>query len=85
MPECFHLLTIPLRHVAIWLAELSADRIWRHYRPELIEFVDPGMLFKEGRYPVHQMLKHTEIDGMKNIGYHNSHCRDAFHIPEDTI
>jgi len=74
-----------LRHLAIWLVESSEARIWRHHRPELVEFVDPGMLFEEGRYPVHPMLKHTEIDSMKNIGYDNSHRRDAFHIPEDAF
>jgi len=52
---------------------------------DVVEFVDPGMLFEEGHYPVHQMLKHTEIDGKKNIWYDNSHRRDAFHIPEDAF
>jgi hypothetical protein len=69
--------------MAIWLLELSEARIWRHHHPELVEFVNPGMLFKKGRYAVHQMLKHKKIDGMKNIMYDNSHRRDAFHILED--
>ena len=43
-------------------------------RPELVEFVNPGMFFKEGYNPVHQMLKHTDIDGMKDIRYRNG-CR----------
>jgi hypothetical protein len=51
----------------------------------VIEFVDPRMLFEEAGCPVHHMVKHTEIDGMKNIGYDNSRWRDAFHIPEDTF
>jgi hypothetical protein len=83
MPKCFHLLKTPLHHLAIWLVESSEARIWRHHHPELVEFVDPGMLFEEGYYQVHQMLKHTELDGMKNIGYDNSRQGDSFHIPED--
>jgi len=67
MPECIHLHTTPGRHLAIWLVEMSEARILRHRRGELVEFVDPGMLFEEGRYPVHQMFKHTEIHYMKNI------------------
>ena len=43
------------------------------------------MLFKEGRYPVHQMLKHTKIGSMKNIWYDNSHWGDVFHYPADTF
>jgi len=73
----------PLRHLALWLVESSEARIWRHHRPELVAFVDPGMLFKAGCHPVHQMLKHTEIDGMKNIGYDNRLRGYALHIPED--
>jgi len=71
--------------MAIWLVESSEDRIWRHRCPELVEFVDPGMLFKEECYPVNQMLQHTEVDRMKNIGYDNSRRRDAFRIPEDAF
>ena len=85
MPKCFHLLTTRLRHLAIWLVESREARIWRHHRPELVEFVHPGMLFEEGCYPVHQMLKHTKIDGMMDIGYDNSRRSDAFHIPEDAF
>jgi len=62
--------------------ELSEATIWRDHRPELVEFVDPGMLFEEGRYPVHQLLKYMEIDGMKNIRYDNNRWRDAFNIPD---
>jgi hypothetical protein len=67
-----------LHHLAIWLVESSEARIWRYHSLELVEFVDPGMLFEEGRYPVDQMLKDTEIDGIKNIGYDNGRRRDAF-------
>jgi hypothetical protein len=59
--------------------------IWRHYQPELVEFVDSGMLFEVERDPVHQMHKHVEMDGMKNIWYDNSPRRDAFHIAEDAF
>jgi hypothetical protein len=85
MPVCFHLLTTQLCRRDMLLVQSSEARIWRHHRPELLEFVDPGMLFKEGRYTVHQMLQHTEIDSMKNIGYDNSRRRDAFHIPDDAF
>jgi hypothetical protein len=71
--------------MAIWLLELSESRIWRHHHPELVEFVDPGMLFKKGRYAVHQMLKHTKTDSMKNIVHDNSRRTDAFHILEDAF
>jgi len=74
-----------LHHLAIWLVELSKARIWKHHRPELVEFVNPGILFEEGHYPVHRMFKHTEIDIMEDIGYDNSRWGDAFHIPEDAI
>jgi hypothetical protein len=62
---------------------LSKARIWRHHRPELVEFVIPGKLFMNGHDPVQQMIKHTEIDGMKKNRQDNSHWRDACHIPED--
>jgi hypothetical protein len=68
--------------VAIWIVESSKVRIWRHHYPKLVEFVDPEMLFEERHYPVDRMLKHAEIDDMKNIGYDNCCQRDAFHIPE---
>jgi len=77
MPKFFHLFTTPLGYLAIWLDESSKARIWRHYLPEVVKFVYPGMLFEEGGYPVHQMLKNPEIAGMKNIGYDNSHQGDA--------
>jgi hypothetical protein len=32
---------------------------------------------------VHQMVRHTMIDSIKNIGYDNSHWREAFHNAED--
>jgi len=84
-PDCSHLHTTWLHHLAILVVESSEARIWGHYRPELIESGDPGMWFKEGRYPVHRTLKHTEVEGIKNIRYDNSCRRDAFHIPDDTF
>jgi hypothetical protein len=81
MPKYLHLLITPVRHWAIWLVESREARIWMHHRSELVEFVGPGMLFKTGRLQVHQMLNHTEIDGMKNISFNNSRWRDAVHIP----
>jgi len=47
MPECCHLLTTTLSHLAIWRVESSEARIWRNHHPELVEFVDRGMLFEE--------------------------------------
>jgi len=84
-PECFDLLITLLHHLAISLVESSIARIWRHHIPELVEIADPGMLFEEGRYPVHQMFRYTKIDGMKNIGYDNSRWRYAFHISDDAV
>jgi len=52
--------------------------LWRHYCPELVEFVNSGMLFKEGQYTVYQMLKSTEIDGIRNITYNNTHRGDLY-------
>jgi len=72
-------------HLAISLVESSEATIWRHHRPELVEFVDPWMMGEEGWYTVLEMLKDTNIDVMKNIGYDNSHWRDAFYIPPDTV
>ena len=74
-----------MRHLATWSVELMEGRIWRNRRPELVEFVNPGMLCEEGHYPVDQMLRHSELDSMKNIGYDNSCWEDAFHIPEDAF
>jgi len=74
-----------MRHLAIWLVGSSEARIWRHHRPELVEFVHAVKLFKEGHYPIHSMLKHTMIDGMKNIGYDNSRQGNAFHIPDNAF
>jgi len=85
MLKCFHLLPTPFRHLAIWIDESSEARIWRHHRPELVEYVDRGMVCKEGRYSVPQMLKYTEIAGMKIIAYHNRGRSEAFHIPEDAF
>ena len=59
--------------------------MWRHHRPELVEYIDPGMLFKEGRYPVPQMLNCTEIYGMNDLGYDNSRRADELNIRENTI
>jgi len=84
-PECFPILTTPLRLWAIWLVGWSEARICNYHRPAVVELVDPGMLLKDGQYPVQEMLKGTEIDGPKNIRYDNSHQGDAFHIPEDTF
>jgi len=82
MPDCFYLLTTPLGHLSMWLVESSEARIWRHHDQEQIQFVDPGILFEGWRYPAHQMLQHSEIDGMKNIRYDIRRRRNAFHIPE---
>jgi len=84
-PESVHLHTTPLRLLTIWLVESSKARIWMHHHPVLVEFVDPGILFKEGRYPVYQMLLHTQIDSMKNIEYDNSHWWYACRIPDDSF
>jgi hypothetical protein len=81
MPKCFNLITTPLRHPDLWLMKLYEAWIWRHHRPELVKFIDPGVLFEEGHYPVHPMLNHTKIHVVKYIRYDNSHQREAFHIP----
>jgi len=67
----------------VWLVESSETRLWRHHRPQLVEFIDPRMLFEEEHFPVHQMLEHTKIDVMKDIYYANCRRGDAFIIPED--
>lgn len=85
MPEYIHLLTTALRYMAIWHVEMSGRRIRRHHCPELVEFYNPGILFVAGHYAVDQMLNHTELDGTKDIRYHNSHHGDAFDIPEDAF
>jgi len=66
--------------LAIWLVESSEARIWRHHRCELVAIVDAAMLFDEGLYTVYKMLKHVEIDGIKNIRYDDSHQGNALHI-----
>jgi hypothetical protein len=83
--KCLHLLTTHLHRFAIWHVESSEALIWRHHRSELVDFVDPGLLFEEGRYQVYQILNHTEIEDMKNIGYDCSLQRDAFHTAEDVF
>jgi hypothetical protein len=82
VPKCFHLLIPPLCYLAIWLVESSQTRIWRHYHPELVDFLNPGMLIKKGCYPVHQMLKLSKIDSTKYIMYDTNLPGHAFHIPE---
>lgn len=82
---CFHLPPTPLHHLAIWLVESSAAMIWRHHRPELVEFVDPGMMFEEGCDTVCQLLDHTKTHGRQDTVYDNRSWGDAFHIPEDAI
>jgi hypothetical protein len=71
--------------VAIWLVESSDSRIWRHNRPERVQFVDPAMLFKVRCYKVYQIVKHAEIDVLKNIQYNTSRGRESFHVSEDTF
>jgi hypothetical protein len=68
-PECFDLVTSPWCHLATILAIYNEARLRRHHRPEPTEFVIPGILFMEGHH--HEMIKYTEIDGMKIIRYHN--------------
>jgi len=69
----------------MWLVELCEAKICRHHCPVLVEFVNPGMLFEEGHYPVHQMIKHTMVDGMTIVQYDNIHLGDAFHIPQNAF
>jgi len=52
-PECFHLLTTPFHHLAIWLVASSKARIWGHHHRQLVEFANPRMLLEEGCYWVH--------------------------------
>jgi len=85
MAECIQLLPTPFRHLAIRLVASSESRIWSHHHPVLVEFVDPGILFEEEHYPVPQMLKKTEIDGKKNVGYDNCRWRDVLYLPEDAF
>jgi hypothetical protein len=59
--------------------------MFSYHFPVLVEFVDPGIMFEERRYPVHQMVKHTEMDNIKNVRNVDCHRRDAFYIPEDTF
>lgn len=84
-PECFHLISTSINQLATGRVEQKDARVWRHHCPELVENVDPGMLFKKGCYPVHQMGKHTMIDSMKDIGYDNRCLGDAFDIHADTF
>lgn len=85
MHQLFRLLSTPLCHLTTWHVELGKARIWRHHCPELVEFVNHGMLIEEGPYPVHRMFKHTEIGDIEYIGYGNSHQHDAIHILEDAF
>jgi len=72
-------------YLAIRLVESTEARICRHHCPELVEFVNPRMLFNEEPYPVHHMHEHTEMDGLRTIRYKTSHQGDAFHISEDAF
>jgi len=78
VPEVFHPHTTPLCHLAIWLVQSSEDMISMDYCPVQDETVDPGMLFEEGYYLVHQMHNHTKVDSMKDIRYNNSHWEMHF-------
>lgn len=84
-PEWVHLYTTPLFHQVIWQVESSEVRIWRHHIVELVEFLNPGMLFQPECYPVHQIRKHTELDSMKIFWYANTHWGNAFHNPDDAF
>jgi hypothetical protein len=64
MPQYFDHISSPLRDIAIWLVEFTEARTWRHDCPELIKFVDTGMLKKEAHYPEYPERNYTEIDGM---------------------
>jgi len=41
--------------------------MWRHHCPELIESVDPAMLFDEGGFPAHHIVKYTEIESSRTL------------------
>jgi len=84
-PDCFHLLSTPLHLLVIWLVESSDGMIWRHHRPEVVEFVDPAIMSEDGQHMLHRMIKYTEIDFKMIIGYDNNHRRNAFLVPEDTF
>jgi len=77
-----HLITTWLGQQAIWLVDLSKAMVWRHHRPEVVEIVNPGVLFKERHYPVHQMLKHIEIGSMQSIRYDNRCWGHSLYIPK---
>jgi len=85
VPECIHLLTSLMHQVVIWVVELSDARIWRHHCPEQVELGDPGMSDKKGQYPVYEMPKHNNFDGMDDIRYDDCCQWDAFHDPDDSV
>ena len=58
-PKCLHLLTTSLGRLANWHVESTEATIWRNHHPELVDFVNPGMLFEEGRHHVHRILNCT--------------------------
>jgi len=81
----FQLHTTALRRLAIWLVQSSEASIWRHHRPQIVEYVNPGMCIEEGHCPVDQMREYTESDDIKHIWYDKSSWGDALPIAEDTI
>ena len=55
------------------------------HHPEMVEFLNPGLFVDKRHFPVHQIIEHSKIDGIKNIGYDSSNRGDSLHIPEDDL
>lgn len=74
-----------LRYLSLWLVQLHDARIRRHQCPELVEFVNSGMLFAKGRYLDPQILQQTVIHVMKNLSHDNSCLDDIFHVLDNAF
>jgi len=51
----------------------------------MLEFINTEMLSEEECYPVDQIPKHPETDGMMNIEFDSSCEEYPFHIPEHHV
>jgi len=80
VPKWFQLLTTAMGHLAKSHVQLNKAMICGHYCPERVAFANSGRLFEKAHYPVHQMLMHSEIDSVRNMGYDSSQKGDEFHI-----
>jgi len=56
-PMVSHLVSLPLRDLAIGLLGHQKAGVWRYHVPGVIKGLEPGVFLEKARDPVHQVLE----------------------------